>query len=178
MTSPTAANTSLTSRTAQLRARAHSFCQAFLEGRSPSETLSTHFVRGSPKITEHGPAIEQLPFLGRTFVGRSSGGSPESVGNSCDDYFTLLSETLRFHPHEHTFPSQPGGYIVDAGSDNGNGTVNVVGTARFESIKTGKSWEETFIYRLSGFDDDGLIGHWEIWADPLSAWLAVEGKAA
>lgn len=36
-----------------------------------------------------------------------------------------------------------------------------------------KSWEEDFVYRLSGFDEEGRIGHWEIWADPLSAWDAV-----
>jgi hypothetical protein len=51
--------------------------------------------------------------------------------------------------------------------------VSVVAHARFESIKTGKSWEEDFIYRLSEFDEEGRIGHWEIWADPLSAWEAV-----
>ena len=47
--------------------------------------------------------------------------------------------------------------------------------ARFESVSTGKSWEEDFVYRLSEFDEQGKIGHWEIWADPLSAWDAVAG---
>ena len=29
------------------------------------------------------------------------------------------------------------------------------------------------LYRLSDFDEQRRIGHWEIWADPLSAWEAV-----
>jgi len=52
--------------------------------------------------------------------------------------------------------------------------VSVVGKGRFESVKTGKAWDEQFIYRLSDFDVNGMIGHWEIWADPLSAWNAVQ----
>ena len=53
------------------------------------------------------------------------------------------------------------------------GAVSVVGHARFGAVKTGRSWDERFVYRLSGFDEEGRIGHWEIWADPLSAWEAV-----
>ena len=49
----------------------------------------------------------------------------------------------------------------------------MVAHAKFASVNTGRSWEEDFIYRLSGFDAQGKIGHWEIWADPLSAWQAV-----
>lgn len=54
--------------------------------------------------------------------------------------------------------------------------VSVKGKATFKSIETGKAWEEEFIYRLSEFDEDGKIGHWGIWADPLSAWIAVGGE--
>jgi len=54
--------------------------------------------------------------------------------------------------------------------------VTVVGKGKFESIETGRSWEEKFIYRFSGFDERGSIGHWEIWADPLSAWVAAGGS--
>ena len=39
--------------------------------------------------------------------------------------------------------------------------------------EAGKEWDEEFIYRFSGFDEEGKIGWWEIWADPLSAWVAV-----
>jgi hypothetical protein len=62
-----------------------------------------------------------------------------------------------------TFPG-PEGFIVDTetmiGGEEGRGAVSVVGKAKFESVKTGKSWDEQFIYRLSGFDDSGRIGHW------------------
>jgi hypothetical protein len=51
--------------------------------------------------------------------------------------------------------------------------VSVVGKGRFASKKTGKGWNEKFIYRFSDFDSQGKIGHWEIWADPLSAWEAI-----
>ncbi|KAI9813081.1 MAG: hypothetical protein M1827_004301 [Pycnora praestabilis] len=58
-----------------------------------------------------------------------------------------------------------------------DGAVSVTAHARFSSLATGHSWSETFTYRLSEFDAQGRIGHWEIWADPLSAWMAVgEGE--
>ncbi len=80
------------------------------------------------------------------------------------------------------FPSiSSGGYVVDAeatAEDDGEskGVVSVVGQGVFVSVKTGKEWHEKFIYRFSGFDEEGKIGHWEIWADPLSAWVAVGGE--
>jgi hypothetical protein len=58
----------------------------------------------------------------------------------------------------------------------GKGMVSVVGKGRFTSKKTGKSWEEVFCYRFSGFDDEGKIGWWEVWANSLSAWVAVGGE--
>lgn len=64
------------------------------------------------------------------------------------------------------------GFIVDVDA----GMVSVVGKGRFTSKKTGKGWDEQFIYRFSNFDKNGKIGHWEIWADPLSAWEAVGGE--
>lgn len=102
------------------------------------------------------------------------------------EYFELLAQTLRMDLSAEAFP-QPssGGYVVDAeaksedcgagGADVGEkrGVVSVVGKGTFKSVKTGREWSEKFIYRFSGFDQEGRIGHWEIWADPLSAWIAV-----
>jgi hypothetical protein len=72
------------------------------------------------------------------------------------------------------------GYVVDAEAkaEGGDlkGIVTIVGRGTFASIKTGNQWSEKFVYRFSGFDDEGRIGHWEIWADPLSAWVAVCGE--
>lgn len=88
-----------------------------------------------------------------------------------------MAATLSFHPSEDTFPPAEE-FVVDPGmkvaGGSGEGAVSMVGHARFASVATGKDWEEDFIYRLSGFDEEGRIGHWEIWADPLSAWMAVE----
>ncbi|KAI9698228.1 MAG: hypothetical protein M1836_004230 [Candelina mexicana] len=160
-----------------VRSKAQSFCSAFLKGTSPTETLDTFFT-SSPKITEHGPswATSRLPFLGKTFQGRRQHSS-STGGSTCDDYFDLLATTLSFHPNQDTFPPAEG-FIVDAGTgvadSGGLGAVSVVAHAKFASVATGKAWEEDFIYRLSEFDEHGKIGHWEIWADPLSAWTAVE----
>ncbi len=53
--------------------------------------------------------------------------------------------------------------------------VTVAGKGVFVARETRKEWSERFIYRFSGFDEEGRIGWWEIWADPLSAWVAVGG---
>ncbi|MCJ1235444.1 hypothetical protein MMC14_003412 [Varicellaria rhodocarpa] len=151
-----------------LRNRSYSFTQAFLNATPPFQILNEFFT-SRPKITEHGPqwANQRLPFLASTFYDRAT---DHNRKGTCDDYFTLLANTLSFHPNEHTFPPAHK-FIVDATA----GAVSVVAHARFTSVKTGKSWEEDFIYKLSEFDGDGMIGHWEIWADPLSAWDTVGG---
>ncbi|KAK5172004.1 uncharacterized protein LTR77_003641 [Saxophila tyrrhenica] len=157
-----------------LQDRALAFCSAFLDlpNNPPDKLLSEHFVTDGPKITEHGPewANKRLPFLGRTFSG----------GDECLEYFSLLSDTLEFIPNKQTFPGKEGTIVDDtafAGSKTARGDVrgmvSVVGRAKFKAVKTGQSWDEQFIYRLSEFDEDGRIGHWEVWADPLSAWVAV-----
>ena len=155
-----------------IRKMAHDFCRALIL-KSPTEVLDEYMV-SEPKITEHGPewAEKRLPFLGKTFEGRKG----------CDQYFKLLSETLKMDLNENSFPDLSG-CSADARAEARTGadelisetvgTVSLVGKGRFTSLKTGTSWEERFIYRFSGFDSNGRIGHWEIWADPLSAWVAV-----
>ena len=162
-----------TSRTTLLRRQCHEFCQAFLTGLAPTEILDRFFVSDS-RITEHGPswAESRLPFLGRTFQGREG----------CEEYFNILTKVLDFLPSEDTFPGKEG-IVVDADAEEdaeegtkGKGVVHVKAKAKFRAKKTGKDWKEEFAYRLSGFDENGRIGHWEIWADPLSAWVAVGGE--
>lgn len=165
-------STSVNARDELIRKTAHDFCQALIK-ESPEE-LMEKYMTSNPKITEHGPewAAERLPFLARTFEGKLG----------CAQYFKLLSETLKMDLDENSFPNLAG-CSADAkaeartGSDElasqETGIVSLVGKGRFASLKTGKSWDEKFIYRFSGFDEDGKFGHWEIWADPLSAWVAV-----
>lgn len=146
-------------RSTTLRSTTHAFCLALLGPPNPAALLSTYFTP-DPKITEHGPewSRSRLPFLGTTFSGRAG----------CEEYFRLLGETLEMQLAADAFPG-PEGFIVDAEA----GMVSVVGKGRFVSRRTGKGWDEQFVYRFGGFDGEGRFAHWEIWADPLSAWEAV-----
>lgn len=166
----------LLTRSSFLRSKASAFCRAFLESIPPAKMLDTFFTT-NPQIHEHGPswAISDLPFLGITFSGRQTSkpsSSPNSLIPTCDDYFSRLVSTLSFHPSKDTFPPDEE-FIVDAEA----GAVSVIAKARFESVKTGVGWDEEFIYKLSGFDEEGRIGRWDVWADPLSAWVAVREEA-
>jgi hypothetical protein len=146
-------------RSAALRETTHAFCHALLAPPSPNQLLSQYFS-ASPKVTEHGPewARSRLPFLATTFAGKEG----------CEEYFKVLNEVLEMKLPGDAFPSAQE-FIVDAEA----GMVSVVGKGKFASKKTGKAWDEQFIYRFNEFDSDGKIGYWEIWADPLSAWEAV-----
>jgi hypothetical protein len=146
-------------RSIALRETTHAFCQALISPPPPTELLSKYFS-ASPKITEHGPewSRSRLPFLAKTFSGKEG----------CEEYFRVMTGGLEMLLTNDAFPAKEG-FIVDAEA----GMVSVVGQGSFKSRKTGKGWDEQFIYRCSGFDDEGKIGHWEIWADPLSAWDAV-----
>ena len=163
-----------------LHSTAEAFCTAFVSGTSPTELLDTYFT-SNPSITEHGPswATKRLPFLGKTFRGRRlqhiRDGSPSSSGTTCDDYYDLLTSTLSFHPNEDTLPSRDQ-FIVDPEAKSSSGSKGIVTVklhAVFKSVKTGKGWAEEFVYVLGDFDDGGKIGSQELWADPLSAWVAV-----
>lgn len=154
-------------RSAILRNTTYDFCKALLSPPpSPADLLAAYFTNtsGTPNITEHGPAwaSSRLPFLGKTFTSREG----------CEEYFQVLGETLEMELPDDAFPG-PEGFVVDAECEGGRGMVSVVGKGRFRSKKTGRGWSEEFVYRFSGFDAEGRIGHWEIWADPLSAWEAV-----
>ena len=151
----------------RLRSTAHAFCSAFVSGASPTKTLDKYFTPHA-RIHEHGPtwATERLPFLAITFQGRRS--TTKTKGKTCDDYYDLLTSTLSFHPLEDTLP--PKEHVM---VDTERKTVTVKMHAKFASVKTGKSWEEIFVYVLSDFDDTYRIGSQELWADPLSAWVAV-----
>jgi len=154
-----------------LREKSHAFCHALVAPPPPEELISTYFRKDNPKIIEYGPSWcrDRLPFLHTPYEGVSG-------DNSCQRYFEVLSKILKMHLPKDAFPG-PDGFIVDAeavtvGCPTG-GVVCVTGKGRFESVKTGRSYDETFMYRLSGFDDEGRIGCWEIWSDSLSAWDAV-----
>ena len=153
----------------RLRNTAFDFCTGFASGVSGHECLDRFFTT-NPVLLEHGPpwATTRLPFLAVPFQGRR--GQDGAKTGTCDDYYDLLTATLAVEPGSVVVP--PKQYIaVDA--DQGIVTVRL--HAKFSSIKTGKAWEEDFVYVLSKFDEDAKIGCQELWADPLSAYSAVGG---
>ena len=167
----------LQDRIQSMRMVVEEFCKAFVAGMAPA-TMLTRFFASAPKITEHGPAFAKarLPFLATPFRGRRRGdANPSGSGDSCDDYYDMLSSVLSFHPHPDTVPPTETFLVACTQDANGEwqGGVTVKLHASFSSIKTGRSWSEDFVYVLSEFDDEIKIGHLEIWADPLSAWMAV-----
>ena len=160
----------------------------------PTEMLDT-FFSATPSITEHGPSWVQsrLPFAGRTFRGRKSPSQKgEQSTGTCDDYFALLSATLGLQAHENSLPPVEG-YAIDLGArypsqglsgsesetgkaeagTQGIGAVLVKANAKLVAVKSGKSWDEDFVFVFSEFTEEGRIGRMEIWADNLSAWMAV-----
>ena len=66
----------------------------------------------------------------------------------------MMTDVLKMSLTDDAFPAKEG-LIVDTEA----GMVSVVGKGRFTSRKTGKGWDEQFIYRFSEFDDEGRIGH-------------------
>ena len=81
-----------------------------------------------------------------------------------------------FQPDTHTFAGSEG-IVVDAEAlipgGVGRGVATVMGKARFAAVKSAQCWESRFVCRLSGFDEEGKIGLWEVWGDTLSAYMAV-----
>ena len=151
-----------------IRSTAYNFCCSFAAGESGPECLDKYFT-ASPTILEHGPswAIMCLPFLATTFEGRRNHTKPD--GNTCDDYYDLLTRTLSFDPSSVVVPGKE---LLAV--DEKARIVTVKLHAKFGSVKTSRSWEEDFVYVLSEFDEDGRIGRQELWADPLSAWMACQ----
>ena len=163
------------SRSALLRGIAREFCDAFVTGTLPPNELLSQFFHASPQIIEHGPerAQKRLPFVGTLFKGRRS--EQNTSTGTCDDYFDHLGATLALHAHEGSLPAE-NGYVVDPDAvhgDQGTGVVFVKAHAKLSSVKTGRTWDEHFVFVLSGFDGAGKIGQLEIWADNLNAWSAV-----
>ncbi|OJD40647.1 transcription elongation factor s-ii protein [Diplodia corticola] len=171
-----------TSRYDVLRSVAQKFSDAFVSGSlPPPELLAEYFVAKDARIIEHGPewAQKRLPFVGTLFRGRRSSNTAIDSSTTCDDYFDLLGAKLALHAHEKTLPAE-NAYVVDTNArhspDQGAGAVLVKCHAALSSVQTKRTWEEHFVFVLSGFDGDGKIGQLEIWADNLNAWQAVGGE--
>ena len=97
-----------------------------------------------------------------------------------DDYYTHLASTLRFKPTPTTLPP-----LSAFNVDKEKGVVSVVLEGGFESVRTGRGWVERFVYFClfeEGGEGEGnggqgrRIRRLDLWADPLSAWVAVGGE--
>jgi len=156
-----------------LRKCAHAFCMALQSSEFNAHSfVQTFFVPDGASIIEHGPgwARKKLPFLGQTFEGREG----------CVQYFERLGHTLRMNLPRDAFPPDEELCIDPDTRVPGlelTGVACVTGKGRFEHRGSGWSWDEVFVYKLCGFDEDGRIARWEIWADPLSAWEAANVSA-
>lgn len=141
---------------ASLLEAATSFCASFSASRPGPEILARHFTHHHSSILVHEHGLPQLaPFLGRTFRG----------ADGLTDYLSVVAECLGFEDMRFTE------YVVDAEAC----TVCVRGGARFTWKSTGQSWDETFVYVL-GFDGEGRVEKYEVWADSGAAWLASRGE--
>ncbi|KAG7290698.1 hypothetical protein NEMBOFW57_000701 [Staphylotrichum longicolle] len=141
---------------ASLLEAATSFCAAFSTSVPPRELLARHFTTDHASILVHEHGLSQLaPFLGRTFRG----------ADGLADYLSVVAECLGFEDMRFTE------YVVDAEARK----VCVRGAARFTWKSTGQSWDETFVYVL-GFNGEGRVEEYEVWADSGAAWLASRGE--
>lgn len=164
-----------------MRKTTHDFCCSFAAG-TPGEKCLDQFFTASPAILEHGPvwASQKLPFLATKFQGRrvkSLEKNPtetemtQESKTTCDDYYELLTSVLSYDPSSVFVPQEQ-----EIAVDPLAGIATVKLHARFQSVETGKAWNEDFVYVLSEFDQNGRIGRHELWADPLSAWMAVSAE--
>ena len=92
-----------------------------------------------------------------------------------DDYYSHLASTLCFKPTPTTLPP-----LSAFNVDKEKGVVSVVLEGGFESVRTGRGWVERFVYFCLFEEGEGegegrRIRKLDLWADPLSAWVAVGG---
>jgi hypothetical protein len=146
------------SRRKLILAKAQSLATAIASKADPA-TIMSHFPESSKAFAhEYGPSpvTSSIPFLGKTFEGYQG----------IEKYMSLLGELLEYENMEFF------DYTVAEEEE----VVTVKGRANWTYVKTAKKWDETFIWRLSRFDEEGKIGGYEVWADPLSLWWATQEK--
>jgi hypothetical protein len=144
-----------------LRKCAHAFVMALASPEfDPHTFLRTFMTTGSCRITHHGPrwGTKRLPYLSggdgeREFVGR----------DGCLKYLELVGNTFKARFYNDAFPPDEQ-LCVDAeavvpGTEL-TGRVCLDGKGKFTNHETGWQWTEVFMYRLSGFDEDGRVEHW------------------
>jgi len=141
---------------ASLLFSAQSFCNAFAS-QAPLNDILKHFssTRANDIVVHEHGLRELAPFLGRDFNGTKG----------VESYFEVVASCLSYD--NMSFKE----YIVDAVENK----VSVRGTAKFTWTSTKQSWDEVFTYVL-GFDEEGKVLQYEVWADTGAAYLASKGQ--
>ncbi|KAJ9655274.1 hypothetical protein H2198_005803 [Neophaeococcomyces mojaviensis] len=141
---------------ASLLSSSQSFCDAFAS-QAPLDDILRHFSSSqADDIVVHEHGLKELaPFLGRDFTG----------AKGVKSYFEIIASCLSYE--KMSFKE----YIVDALENK----TSVRGEARFTWTSTKQSWDEVFTYVL-GFDEEGKVLRYEVWADTGAAYLASKGQ--
>ncbi|GAA5992776.1 hypothetical protein JCM11641_007806 [Rhodosporidiobolus odoratus] len=143
-----------------------------LNAASPPSTFSSFFIsttpgRSLPCCIEHGPPDHpDLPFLGKPFTGQQA----------IEKYYSLISSILK--GKGSTFNEDS--LLVKLKEEETRARAVWTGTAVWSVQKTGKEWEEAVVWAFDAVkavegangQEEWKIEKWEVWADPLSAYLA------
>ncbi|OKL62017.1 hypothetical protein UA08_02521 [Talaromyces atroroseus] len=149
----------------------HSLISAFSSGASTPVILAHFTTSPAPLVHEHGSPFLQpsLPFIGRDFTGMTGVG----------EYFDVLAQYLSYS--DMVFEDEDD-WVVDPQ----NLTICLRGRAQFTYKRTGDSWLETFMWRITLSEDLGQsepdvgqglkVQEYRVWSDTGAALLASRGE--
>jgi hypothetical protein len=156
------------SKYATLRKNAHAFACAFshttADASSFIERFLTHHGAG-PRITEHAPSYASKPF---PHVNRSFQGAEE-----CLEYLKLKEQNLKTLWFEGGIPADECILVdpecwVNAGDPEGpKGSCVLIVKMQTEHLESGWRWNESVVWKLSGYDEDGKWMYWVCVIDHL-----------
>ncbi|GAA5896073.1 hypothetical protein JCM5296_006236 [Sporobolomyces johnsonii] len=127
-----------------------------------TERFCSYFSSASPVCLEHGPSVAELPFLGKPFKGH----------DAIAQYYALITSVLK--GYGSAFDEKDLWIRVEEGDQKA--TAVWTGEADWGVQGTGKKWHEAVVWKfeLGKSSEEGKwkFERWEVWADPLSAYLA------
>ncbi|GAA5966456.1 hypothetical protein JCM21900_003478 [Sporobolomyces salmonicolor] len=127
-----------------------------------TERFCSYFSRDAPVCVEHGPAVAELPFLGKPFEGH----------DAIARYYALITRVLK--GYGSAFEEKDLWLRIEEGAHTASALWT--GEADWAVQETGKSWHEAVVWkfelRRSTAESEWKLARWEVWADPLSAYLA------
>ncbi|GAA5982626.1 hypothetical protein JCM10908_006723 [Rhodotorula pacifica] len=156
----------------RLSATLNRFRDAINQGSScqPSTFRSFFTEEQAPVCIEHGPSgIEELPFLGKEFKGEEGEGS-------ILEYFDLIGTVLKGRGSRF----EDDDLLAKVYEKNHVHTARAIwtGTATWSVAQTGREWDEAVVWAFDLLREgrEWKIQKWEVWAEPLSAYLAAKAQ--